>query len=476
MKKFIKKIHDNRFYILILIFTLIIIGIYLSEVSSNVPYSDYWYYIDRLVDKSFKNGVSFMDLYYGNGVHHTPIQLLLFLINVKFFSLNSQISLFLGCLMIIPISLVMYKELKSVFLGSKKNSKFLFYLAVFLTIIFSNTLNQWEIMSNEFYFPFQLRLFFFIISFIFVSNMLINKDKYSVYAVELAFLFSIVIVFLSGAYFAAYVGSIILVMSIDFILEKSKKDYYKLYLYLLVGLALGSYIYLSTISDSSTIISISFSWLIDFFKATFIMMGASLTGVYSSTGFTIGVGLIMFIFQIVSVFIFFKKKMYLKTYVPLILILYSFCICGEIYLGRTGDYGLSYLASSRYTCETLWFSVADVWILLYDFRIDKRNKLIVIFNSIIVVFVASTFALWFNSNKHEWNMAKYRKQFYSNLNESILKIDTMSDEELSSFVVEPSIIRKDVMLMKKYKLGVFRNDYYLYDFRINDKLIISEEE
>ena len=156
-------------------------------------------------------------------------------------------------------------------------------------------------------------------------------------------------------------------------------------------------------------------------------------------------------------FVFFRGKQYRHSYFPIIILLYVFSIILEIYAGRSAQFGVEVMKSSRYTIDTRLFLVADVWILIRMVMDSdtsgkaKKIKKLVVAGTIIVVLAVLTLA-----NVNEYKIGPYRKIYCDNLIDTIQNIDEASDEDLTLFASDPATVREGVKIMKKYNLGVFQ--------------------
>lgn len=458
--KWKKKIHQNRIFVLVLVVALVMILIYQSSASANVPFMDYWKYIDRLVDKMYTQGVSFNDLYTSNGVHRSPIQLFIFLCNVRLFHYNAQIEVYLGGMLLGVLGCVLYKELKKEMQCRSSNIWLNIGSICIVALLFN--LNQWEILSDEFAFSFVLRLMAFELSFIITNNYLKNIKKDGSYAVEIAMLYTFTICGLSGAFFLAYGGALVVVIIWDFLRRENveKKRYLKYYIILGLGLFLGAILYvvgLDMNTANGTTSSIGISLLVKYFKAIVIMLGATIMGTSASQTLVIICGLGLCLIYIGSVILYFYKKMYKKTYLPILFMTYSLFIIFVICMGRV-QYGFDYLCSSRYVGDTQLGILACIWIYCIYLKgimnFNKQNMCKIIIMSIIVIILGGIAYADIN----EWGIKGYRKEYYADINNLMLNIENLSDGELAKCQADPKSVRESVEIMKKYKIGLYQ--YY----------------
>lgn len=466
MKKILGKIHENIIFIIFLLVIFCGFSIYLSRATANVPHMDYWLYMNSLVEKMFHGGVTVDDLWTGNGVHRSPLQLFIFLCNVRLFGYNAQIEVALGAVFSLLVALLVYREYKNNWMANFSNEKkLLFFVSLFGVLVAMFSLNQWEMITTEFYFSLEIRIISFWVSFIITNQLLKNKEKYGKYAIEIAIVYVFVICICAGAYFGACMLSIIFAIIFDFCLEKEKKKYMGTYFTLLAGLFVGTIIYMYNLNlgVSTGGLTIDFDFVKDFLSGFVLLQGASVFGFANfSLKQMFVMGLIICFIHLLCVVTYFYNKMYKVSYIPMLLGAYVVCFYMQIFISRGMQFDLTYLTSSRYVCDTLWFSVADIWILTAILQQCKVNNVVLKMQSIKQAFLTLCLLsiIFFNvySNCLEWKRAPYIKNYYNSVISLIERIDTLTEDEFSIFGYDSEIIKNDVRIMKKYHLGTFK--YY----------------
>lgn len=453
-----KKIHNNNVFVFVLVAVLIMTIIYVSEASSNVPIMDYWIYLDALVEKMYTQGISFSDIYSNNGVHRTPIQLLLFLCNVRVCNLNPQVEIYLGAIGFAGVCCVLYKEYKHDFISNKIN---IFNVLAIISIVLSVfNYNQWEIITQQFSFSCSLRILFLIISFIVTNRFLQETKKYKNYAVEIGLLYVVYICGLCGMYFLAYGFALVVIMVWDFLMKGKydKTKYFGQYFFLGVCLIVAAFLYLYGLDMGNTADkSISMDYCYNLIKCYVLMIGTTLTGAQYSVNIIYIVGIILGCFHVFNIYIYLSRKFYQKTYIPFFLFLYCFAIIFVIFIGRSDRTDILYFTSSRYVLDTTLLIVADVWvqslywkeISLFSTCRTKYTRCIILCALIVVLG---------NAYKNEISVAKYRKIYSNNLIEKMKNIDELNDDELIEFQASPEIVRRGIKKMKKYNLGFFEHE------------------
>lgn len=455
MKKIEKVFSENGLYILILTLCFLGMLVYVSEASSNVPIMDYWRYLDTLGDKLFKGGVSFSDIYNINGVHRSVYQLVLFLINVKLFHWNTQISMYLSPIVMVINSIIFRKYIFIANTNTEKKYKDILSIIVTLMIF---SLGPYEIIAQEFSLSLSLRILVFITISIITSNFLKGLScEFSqvVFGISLFYIFEII--FIGGAYSIGLMVAIIAVIVFDILWKYRKKENVSFlsYVILLSGIFLGLMLYFYGLkmpnNSSSTAIRLG-TMIISFVKGLFLVCGTSVVGSAVAAKYMYIAGAIILILHIIFVVIYCLKKFYEKTYVPAIMYIYFGMFYGMIFLGRTSD-GIGYLTASRYMTDSIFAIWADLIVLFL--MVEQISKVIIKRIAIFILAGMIVSTIWIDIS--ELKVAKYRKIYCDNLIEMMFNIEEYSDEELKPFqATTPEMVRHGVRIMQEHELGVFR--------------------
>lgn len=449
-----KKCTNNAFFIAVLILSLVGRIIYISEASSNVPIMDYWRYLNCLVEKSYNSGISYSDLCSVNGIHKSPYQLFLFLLNVKLFHWNTQISMYLSAFVLLVLGVYLYKIIKKIY---STNSYLVQFLgAVIVLNIFS--LGAFEIIAQEFALSFVIRILSFVILCQQTSAILNkNNEKFDNNTWLLALYYLLVINLIGGAYSIGLSVAVLFVIVFDFIKNLIKKINFNKWNHsvLVIGLIVGDYIYMHglAMNQDGNISGEILELVKSFGEGLLVVGGVSLFGSYISLKIAYITGAITILIHAILLFFYIKKKMYEKTYFPACLYAYSCVFYGMIFLGR-GGFGTEYLLSSRYITDSSLAIIADVIVIVMLIKGAEKHKILTNILSICaVVFIMIGI---FSTNIKEMRMAPYRKIYDDNLIEIMLDIDNYSDDDLGGFQAQfPQQVRDGVEIMKEYHLGVF---------------------
>lgn len=457
MKQIRKLVVDNYFFVFLLSLFSCGMFAYVSIASSNVPIMDYWRYANGLIEKSYGGGVTILDLCSFNGIHKSPLQLLFFLINVKVFHWNTQISMYLGVVMSCCSLILIYRIVDK----SSINKRNAVISKITCTIVVFSMV-PYEIIAQEFAFSAAFGIFVFVGLAYVVSDFLYcctNKYDSRVWLICLFMFFVVNII--GGAFSVALSIAVLIVFVFDFIKKSVNKEKHNVWNYaiLIVGNLLSLCMYfrgmelaMGSSGGSIGIVSM-FKALI---KGAVLICGTSLVGEYVPHVVVYIVGVILFLIHIILFVIYVANRLYEKTYIPAVLYLYYGIVYGMLFIGRTGD-GVSYLLAPRYAKEAVFVLVADIVVL--NLAIDcfketgTRKKFIYMLSIVTIALINICIC---GADIRESHMAPYRKEYCNNLIETMYQIDDSTDDSLYGFQADsPDQVRSGVYIMKKYNLGVF---------------------
>lgn len=458
-----KKYFDNRIFIFGFIGIIGLQFIYISKATANIPLMDYWKYINMFVNKMNESGLSFSDIWQNDGIHRSPLQFIYFIINVRIFNYNVRVEEFAGIIVMAGTVLILYKYLgrfvDDIF---KKN----IYGIIIAIIIFN--LNQFEMINEEFALSFSSRMQLFLISFIATSIYLSSIDKYKKYTFELGILYILTVELVGGGYFPAYISTIMFALIMNYILKykEQKNNYLFCYLWLSLSLIISVIIYFHGISINSQATTFSegtiWKYLINFIIGMIIMLGVSISGFSFSYNTLFIIGLFIFTIYLLSLFIYFKNKIYEKTYFPLMCYGYTFVVIGLVCLGRFNMYGIDFAYTSRYVCETNVSLLACVYIISinHNYKAGKELNGTFFRGKIKNPFLKSALIIFLIMLLHadflEFQTAPFRKNYNERLIEYAKNIDNVTSEEIALFQCDEEQVRSGIEKMRRYKLGVFK--------------------
>ena len=472
LKKVINWCKENIIFVSMLSLLFAFQLIYISNATINVPVMDYWRYINNYVDKCFMGGVQFNELYESYAGHKSLLTTLLFILNVIFFKLNVRVSTFLAVFIMVITAIIIYKlfllNVKKIYINinNKIFNDIIKQILGILIIFPLFNLNQWEILVLEFSTPFVIRVLITMTIFLFTDKLIfLSTCAYkSLFAYIIYFTLSVNLVF--AGYSFSVIGAIIAITFLNMIMKRKAANYKLSFAIIFISI-LNIFLYLNGIAvGTMSGLRVSIKQLIYNFPQGFLILLSSsvlhenLVNEYNETKTYYIIGSVLLFIYIFSIIIYLKKKYFNITYMPIMLICYTFCNMGCIYIGRFREFGLKGMTSSRYVVDTTLGLIGVIWIFAiavmdYSKDSEKRNISSACLYTFPVIIIAIGISL---TNLKEQEISIYRCSYFRDLITKMINIDTLPDEELKQFQANSTeMVRKGVDIMKKYRLGVFNN-------------------
>lgn len=454
------------FFILILFFVLDLI--YISNTSANIPTMDYWRYGQDFLHDIFNGGIRFNDFWKSINGQRAFLTYALFYINVKFFHWNTRVSMYFGAIVtfITGIMLICIID-KFKFSSDEKKDNFIkqILLIVVGLLLFNNI--QWEIKLSEFYAPFSVVFLFCILNMWLADRILcdltVETRKVFLYTV----LLGLCICFVYSAFFPAVVGSICICGLIQLIInfKTQKLKYLNKYIIVGVGILTAAAIYMIGIEGIAT--ENNFHSFLkstvngELIKSILVYLGSGIVHVVmiDEIGYSVvyclgGVIALLYLFGII---IYFKNIKDIKSYFPLMLILYTLLTGVLISYGRGQVYGVEYMTTSRYAYQSKLGIIGLVWILGCFLNTanenKKKNVAKYILGAMVIIFISGAMLM---AQKVENSWSPYRRVAYETWIGYMKNIDSCTSDELKNILANnEEEVRITVKYMKKYKLGIF---------------------
>lgn len=470
LKKVINWCKENIIFVSMLSLLFAFQLIYISNATINVPVMDYWRYINNYVDKCFMGGVQFNELYESYAGHKSLLTTLLFILNVIFFKLNVRVSTFLAAFIMVITAIIIYKlfllNVKNIYLNinNKIFNDIVKQILGILIIFPLFNLNQWEILVLEFSTPFVIRVLITIIIFLFTDKLIfLSTCAYkSLFAYIIYFTLSVNLVF--AGYSFSVIGAIVAITFLNMIMKRKAANYKLSFAIIFISI-LNIFLYLNGIAVGTvSSLRASIKQLIYNFPQGFLILLSSsvlhenLVNESIDTKFYYIIGLMLLFIYVLSAIIYFRKKYFNMTYMPVMLIGYTFCNMVCMYVSRFHEFGAKGMTASRYVVDTTLGLIGVIWIFsiaIMDYLKNSGKKYIwksclYTLPVFMIVFCISL------TNIKEQEISIYRCAYFRELVTKMINIDRIPDEELSQFQANSEeLVRKGVDIMKKYRLGVF---------------------
>lgn len=464
------KKHQIAIWSIFVVTMMTLVYLYISTV--NVPVMDYWTYICDMTEKVYNGTFSFKDIWTSMGGHRGGLSYLVIAINIGLFKMNTLIGVYGGLVILLLTSIIFYIYYfrKIECLEENIRIKKILFMIIILAIY---NLNQWEILTLDFSFNSTLRKISFILTFIFVEKVILGDKTNIKNLLGLLVYILFVTCFMSAGYLPGLIGAVCFGLVVAYAINFSKynKKIPSSYIAILLVCITGLIIYthgLVGIGGEGRSLSI---FIDDFFngnlfKGILIMLGSSIAhtsilNIADNMAFLMVIGLILFIVYIIAIILYFKEKMWSEFYVPLMLMAYTAINILIVYYARGNAFNLSYLSSSRYTCETT-LGLVGLSMIYVQFickvNIDQKKIIKKIFYMFPLIFI-SIFLVY--SFKVEFQIGPHRKNYQLDLVKKMQNIERYTDEELLVFQAnDPDQVRQGVEIMKKYQLGIFKDIPY----------------
>lgn len=455
-----KKIKENHTFVCLMMVITCIMLIYLMEATANIPLMDYWKYLSNIGERALTSGVSFSDIYNNNGVHHSPLQLLFFVWNIRVFKYNVQLEIF-GGILIFGLGLaVIYKWYKNYVDSS--NTRLFWTLFICITLFFYS-LGQWEILTQEFSMAFAVRQLLILFTFYFMEKYFKNNQHRARYLFEICVMLCFVII-TSSAYFVAIAMVVATMTFVDFMSNNhTTKSVLKWDSIIVLSMIASGILYFAlgngqSENSSITIDGTGFN-VGEVLKGFVYICGSSVLGDNPNLTYITIVGMLLIIFTIFMIILYIDKKMYKNTYFPAALLLYGGFQMIIIIGGRLSRFDASYLMSSRYACDTKFVLVGDLCIFAYylsmvmNTKINNKGRMIR-FSGIFCIICMLLFLM--GNNAVELKKAPYRKIYLEEMMTKMDDIENVTDEELAGFQADANYVRQGIEIMQKNHLGIYK--------------------
>ncbi|MBN1364212.1 MAG: hypothetical protein JW976_05335 [Syntrophaceae bacterium] len=440
----------------------VFVFIYVWNTSTDLVGSDDMYLIKGgFIESYLKGTMTFDDLWRPIHVSRMLGYNLMQIANIRLSSMNSQILVFLTPFFMLASAILIYREYrKSLILEC--SSEFIAATFLVLTLIIFNII-QWEGLQSDCGLLYQSSMPFFIASFIYLELFLLRGDRKYLPAVFI--LMPLAMLVFNGRLYISFIPTLCSIFMCYLLNYRSNltKDFWLRALLIGLFIAVTATLYLWGINfkeNTSYNLSEVFTHPLEVSEFLLAAFASSVVGVdaffactYISFDTMLIIGLIIVILYVFALALFFRSRMYERTYLPLFLILQTFFYLGFITIGRF-ELGKGYGMASRYTCVSIYGLAAMVWIFMFILAHHKKPKALLkgaIFTGFLIIFSGH-----FLTSIAVWNVRPERKAYFEKGYDIAFRVDTATPEELSHFLAEPEQVRDSLLLLRKYKLNAYR--------------------
>lgn len=441
--------------------------IYVWTTATDLVFRDDMYLIKGGLIESYLNGtLSFADLWRPSDGQRFLGYNLLMLANIKWFSMNCRISALLIPFCIMASAILIYRDYRKS-LYPEHSPEFIAATFLVLTFIIFNVI-QWEGLIFGYALSYQSSMPFFIASFLSLEFFLLKGDyKYLPTALILT---ALAILLFSGKIYIVFIPVLASTFLCYVLTRRSSLTKYFWLRALLISafLMFIAFLYVFRINHNDYAYASKhvffaaeiFANPLEALRFLFAAFGASFVGVdaffactYFSFDAIVLLGLMLVLLYVLALILFFRSRMYERTYLPFYLIMQTFFYFGFMIFIRFG-LGVDYGMASRYTYISIFGLAAMFWIFIFILaRPVKPNVLLkgAIFTGFAVIIAGLLL-----TSMIVWRIQPDRKAYLAQLLGIAMRVDTATDEELLKFTERPEQVRASLRLLRAYKLNAYR--------------------
>jgi len=154
----------------------------------------------------------------------------------------------------------------------------------------------------------------------------------------------------------------------------------------------------------------------------------------------------------VAIWLYWSRRMYRTSWLPLALCMYSLLVGLVVSLSRFG-YGVDYGFASRYTSQTVLGFLGCYLILVkaLEGRSPARGAV-----GAVAVFCSAAALLQVATHVVQWQIAPHRRAYYSEVVRVATRFEQASDEELARFQIPVQSTRRALSILKQHRLAFYR--------------------
>ena len=426
-----------------------------------------------MVEKYFKGTLTFKDINLRWEEHRLIGYSLIYLLNTILFGLNMKVEAYIFLLTYFLIGAIIYIFYKRFFVNNLKKDFNIWiqisYISI-LAIIFRHAPGQSSMTTQ-----FVIGTLFFIIAAIFFDQMCLDSKKIRPFIGFLISIFIYILIF-SGAYFGGALFSLVACLLFKSLVSKNKKISVQLIASVLwTVILIGGYMHLTPVNsyDGNNLFGkigiflLRFGETIKAFLAGLSAITLDIHTISERLGnnelIVLINGVVLLILGLYSIFRFITLKIYKKTYLPLLMMMYSVGSIITIRLGRLNG-GWLQVVNDWYQFHLYFYLIGALWILYFDLikkfdvtssksfkNIFWHNRWFMIMSTIglLFIFLMQGFSSLFLLVK----APRAYRQWLDVRKQAIL---FPTDQSLKSLFWPKEESLKAIKILKKYKLSVFR--------------------
>ena len=414
------------------------------------------------IENYLKGNLTFADLWRpSDGQRFLGFNLLM-LADAKWFSLSRRAFALLIPFFTLAAVLLIYRDYRRS-LQPERSSEFINATFIILALIIFNII-QWESLIFGYALSYQSSLPFFIASF-YGLELFLSRGGLKYFLLAFSSNALAILVF-SGKLYITYPPALALsFLCCTLTHSGSTKNFWSRSVIIGLFLAFIAFIYMYKLNQNDYVTAQVFYAeeilnnpirAVQFLLASF---GASVIGVdvffscnYFSFHSMVLLGLVMVFLYMIAVFLFFRSRMFEKTYLPFFLMMLT-CVYLFFMLFRRFGLGVDYGMASRFTYVSILGIAAMAWIFIYVLtRSVKPNLWLrgIMYSGFTIIFTGLIITTMI-----VWHVQPDRKAYLAKLRDITMRVDTATPEELSKIGLFPEQVRETLQLLREHKLNVY---------------------
>ncbi len=433
--------------------------------SSDIILQDQWRFLP-MVKNYFEGSFSFNELWIPHNFHLIPAYKTFFLLDAIFFGLNMKLEIFIGLIALLLASIILYHRFSLSLKPHAQPVAIQLSFTLLALVLFS--FNQWvyylyTLLSSG---SFTLLLLFFSICCMLDQALVNGVDKINVYSFSV--LLFVTILFFAFGSGPAIIVSIILVLLIRALLAGP----FDKPLFLFAALATvssfmaitiywnllsGTYLHSGLTQWIGNIIinpTDSIQFVLLALSASIIdTNGLLVMGIDSDIFIAIG-GLVAILYGW-SCWLYWRTRMWQRTYFPILLISISWLFIGEILIGRYGQgFPLMNATAPRYAMYFQLGILGCLWIFIYTlFAKREQFKTIRLYYFLWSILIISVVALETQNALIEWGRTPLIKETLAKYRNAV---EQKAFDKTVMFCPDIQLCMDGTEVLKAYKLNIFR--------------------
>ena len=414
---------DNRakkiaFWALFLVMAAHLI-LYVGTTANPFLRSDGWFFVSDFLIPFYEGNFGFSDLYVVRNAadHVQPLHRILFIINAILFDLDFRYEAVLGALFAVVLAGMMCLHFKKTHGITEFPKDLTLGMLAVVALVFSlnSTITfRWSLPAIGF-----MPVFLNVGFFIYLSNCIVKNEGSGILLVTLGFL----VLFVGDDVSVLVMIVAVLVLLVAAFVQK--KNHIWKYLIIIMSMVAAYQLFKGYMvseyvgNGNKSVILNCVEYYIENWDVIYKVIAAPFSDSFIhqmhlsmypdiKEGVSLFMGYALIFLHLYTWYVFFKYKLYKKSYLPVMLMLYSYALTAGIMMYRVPDFGVNYIHSPRYVKTYqigLW---GCAWGLLSLYAVKGvTSSYVKLYKNVLYVAVFLIMLVQFVHAGRAWNAQKY---------------------------------------------------------------------